>query len=184
MIDRIAWVTVAGGICRFGDAGTPRRVEDLQWSHTPVTVGCLGLSGNPQLPVVRSSFDEALAIARSLGGRLPTSTEWEWMAAGAERRRYPWGEQECTPAHANLAIAGVGASTPVGRYPLGATPEGLLDVAGNVWEWTTGKLYGAGRTIRGGSYASRPLYAQTTFVNAAPAELRSAGIGLRMVRDL
>jgi iron(II)-dependent oxidoreductase len=56
-------------------------------------------------------------------------------------------------------------------------------VAGNVWEWTASPAMGDGYVIRGGSYASAPLYAQCTFLNAAPAELRSAGIGLRVVRE-
>ncbi|HED30712.1 MAG TPA: hypothetical protein ENN50_03280, partial [Prosthecochloris aestuarii] len=75
--------------------------------------------------------------------RLPTEMEWEWAAGGRrdksgevlEVREYPWGDKpEPTPKHANYA-QNVGATTPVGRYPDGATPEGLYDMAGNVWEW-------------------------------------------------
>jgi iron(II)-dependent oxidoreductase len=58
----------------------------------------------------------------------------------------------------------------------------VLDLAGNVWEWTSSPAMGGGRIIRGGSYASPPLYAQTTFLNAAPAEHRSPGISVRPVR--
>jgi iron(II)-dependent oxidoreductase len=105
------------------------------------------------------------------------------MAAGSQRRRWPWGDEEWQPGYANLRDAGHGSLTPVNAHPAGATPEGLLDVAGNVWEWTAHATMGGSAVLRGGSYASPPLYARCTFVNAAPAELRSAGIGLRVVRE-
>ena len=105
------------------------------------------------------------------------------MAAGAGRRRYPWGEAEWGPSLANLLPAGTGGPVPAGRFPAGATPEGMLDVAGNVWEWTATAAMGNGYVIRGGSYASQPAYARTAFLNAAPADLRSPGLGFRVVRD-
>jgi len=72
--------------------------------------------------------------------RLPTELEWEWVAAGREKdgslRKYPWAKEKGEPDEklANYD-SNVGATTPVGRYPEGATPEGLMDMAGNVWEW-------------------------------------------------
>lgn len=72
--------------------------------------------------------------------RLPSQVEWKWAAVGRGPgntvRKYPWPDDLGKPT-ADLANFGnnVGASTPVGRYPKGATPEGLMDMAGNVWEW-------------------------------------------------
>ena len=72
--------------------------------------------------------------------RLPVEKEWEWAAAGREPggllRKYPWPDSkgEPTPKLANFD-QNVNETTPVGRYPEGATPEGLLDMAGNVYEW-------------------------------------------------
>jgi sulfatase modifying factor 1 len=176
------WLLVPGGQCRYGDNARPVEVAPLLWTATPVTPRHLGEPG-PRLPVTQVRHEQAESIARALGGRLPRSAEWEWMAAGADRRRYPWGEAEWDPSLANLLPAGADGPVAEGRFPAGATPEGMLDVAGNVWEWTATKAMGNGYVIRGGSYASQPAYARTTFLNAAPAALRSPGLGFRVVRD-
>ncbi|MEI6846776.1 MAG: SUMF1/EgtB/PvdO family nonheme iron enzyme [Chlorobiaceae bacterium] len=86
---------------------------------------------------------------------LPTEIEWEYAAAGKEGRTYPWGEEEPTPQRANYNL-NEGATTTVGRYPEGATPEGLHDMAGNVDEWMNNKYADntleAARSLRGGSW--------------------------------
>lgn len=66
--------------------------------------------------------------------RLPLDEEWEW-AAGGGKRKYPWGEAAPQDTHANFNGTMQGL-TPTHAFPAGATPEGLMDVAGNVWEWT------------------------------------------------
>lgn len=66
--------------------------------------------------------------------RLPTEIEWEYAAAGKEGRAYPWGSTKPTQKHANYD-GNEGATTPVGSYPEGATPDGIYDLAGNVFEW-------------------------------------------------
>ena len=181
----LEWIEVPGGTCPFGDDARPVPVPTLLWTRTPIAYGHLpgeDHAAGPRFPVAEISHAEAVEIAGRLSGRLPRSVEWEWMAAGAQRRRWPWGDAPWQPALANLRDSGHGTVTPIDTHPDGATPEGVLDVAGNVWEWTASKAMSDGFVIRGGSHASPPLYAQCTFRNSAPAELRSRGIGLRVVR--
>lgn len=183
----VDWVEIPAGVCNFGDAERRVPVQTLLWSRTPITYGNLQQEPPDHLglryPVTDLSQVEASAVAERLGGRLPRSVEWEWMAAGAQRRRWPWGSSKWQAALANLRDSGHGTVTAVDTHPDGATPEGMLDVAGNVWEWTASTSMGDGAILRGGSYAAPPLYAQCTFLNAAPVELRSPGIGFRVVRE-
>jgi hypothetical protein len=182
-----AWLEVAGGLLPASRWRPGIRIADLTWTAAPVipaTAWGLGAADgcpDPGLPLTRLDWRAAQAVAAALGGRLPTSAEWEWMAGGG-RRRYPWGEEEPTPAHANLRGLGPGQVTPPGAFPAGATPDGLVDVAGNVWEWTSTTVPGGGAVIRGGSYNSLSLYATCSFTSEIPATTLSPGIGLRVVR--
>ncbi len=88
----------------------------------------------PEQPVVGVSWEEAQAYCRWAGLRLPSEAQWEAAARGPDGRRYPWGNDEPTPEHANFGSR-EGRTTPVGSYPKGAGPFGALDQAGNVWEW-------------------------------------------------
>ena len=96
---------------------------------------------NPSQPVVGVTWYEAMAYATWLarltgqGWRLPTEPEWEW-AARRGRRRFPWGGN-WDERRLNSLEGRVMRTTPVGVYPHGATPDGIYDLAGNVWEWTS-----------------------------------------------
>ena len=154
-------------------------------------------------PVVGVSWFDARAYCLWLslvesGGKetglylLPTEWEWEWAAGGRrdkpekvfEVRRYPWGDTpEPTAKHANYD-ENEGATTPVGRYPDGATPEGLYDMAGNVWEWME-NWYDDDedvKALRGGSWYSLPeLLACSSRLTYGPGYW-SYYIGFRVVR--
>ncbi|MEV0536761.1 SUMF1/EgtB/PvdO family nonheme iron enzyme [Kitasatospora sp. NPDC050463] len=150
-------------------------VPDLWWAETPLSRG--------GLPVTDLTLLQAMAFASALGGRLPASPEWEWMAS-AGRRRFPWGEHAPTARHANLRGMGPDRPTPVRSLPAGRTPEGLWDVAGNVWEWTLAPWRRDGAALlRGGSYHSLDQYASCAHANDVLPNLASPGIGLRLVRD-
>ena len=100
-----------------------------------------------KLPVTGVDWNDAQAYCKFAGGRLPSEVEWEKAARGTDGREYPWGNDiDC--AHANWGsfegegpCAGKNPGHPVavGQYPTGASPYGLLDMGGNVWEWVADK---------------------------------------------
>jgi iron(II)-dependent oxidoreductase len=194
-------LAVEGGVLLGSRWRASCTIVDLLWCRTPVTrdqsveAGVpVGLpagrfdGGWPEayaglLPATRLTWYEASALAAAMGGRLPTSSEWEWMAGGGVRR-YPWGDNAPERGHANLREGGLRRPSLVGSLPLGATPQGLFDVAGNVWEWTATTVPGSGAVVRGGSYNSLSLYARCVFVSDIPQDVVSPGVGLRVVRSL
>jgi len=86
-------------------------------------------------PVTDVDWNQASTYAQWVAGRLPTEAEWEKAACGTDGRIYPWGDDEPTEQLLNYS-GKVGHTTEVGIYPKGASPYGVLDLAGNVWEWT------------------------------------------------
>ncbi len=123
--------------------------------------------------------------------RLPMDAEWEW-AAGGQRdkadkvlkiREYPWIGKEISSQHANYD-GNEGVTTPVGRYPKGATPEGLYDMAGNVWEWIedwSNKETRSSRVLRGGSWSNIAGSCRSANRSRGTPGTRCGNVGFRLV---
>lgn len=150
-----------------------------------------GFSGDAR-PRENVNWYEAMAFANWLGNMLgmkitlPTIAQWQRAAKGDDDRYFPWGD-EYNEENCNTLETGLKTTTPVDRYQKGASPYGVYDMAGNVWEWTLNTAAAAEtgrdfrRAVAGGSYVSPCDRAQTSFRYYLDPRVRYSSIGIRLV---
>lgn len=146
-------------------------------------------TGRENHPVVLVSHDDARAYAEWLSlktgrhWRLPSETEWEKAARGVDGRRFPWGDK-FDPSRLNSHDGGPFSTLPVGSFPSGASPFGLLDPAGQVFEWTATPSGSNRYIVKGGSWDDKGCgVCRPAARHSRPAMLKHILIGFRLVVD-
>jgi hypothetical protein len=218
-------IEIEAGEFLYGFNNTLVYVDRFALDQTEVTIGmyqkcveakvCPPIEGpgaeliqfdRPNLPVTMVSGEMADTFCKWVGRRLPTEAEWEKALRGEAFRRFPWGEEKPTCERANINESNgepcLGEITEVGSYPKGASPEGVMDLVGNVWEFMDGfnkpAAYlqpqydnprnpdtGTRRIIKGGDFGTWFADAVGGEVRyAEPKEIKAQNIGFRCARSL
>jgi len=148
-------------------------------------------------PINCVNFGSATDYCSFAHKRLPTSAEWTSAAAGAEGRRFPWGDAqpECATACYGLNTTCVGHTDAVASCPSGGragdrTPDGIVDLGGNLAEWVSDEAAGAPpatpawRVLRGGSFTDEATFMEATTSRAVPPVTAHVTIGFRCALDV
>lgn len=165
-----------------GACSTPNEGVDDGGRYVPYSFNW-GVAGHEHHPVNGVTFDQAAEYCAWRNARLPTDQEWEYGARGTDGRTYPWGDSR--PTRRRLQW-GANGTAPVGIHPAGASPFGLLDMAGNVWEFVQfeeGTGYGWAARIRGGHFDS-PREDLVSFYSTRVRRREGySAVGFRCARD-
>ena len=168
-----------------------RLVAGADWRHPHGPKD--SIAGRADHPVIQVSARDAAAYCRWLGLRLPSESEWEFAARGTDARRFPWGNEP--PAQTGTRRANFGTvaccapdasdgyrkTAPVGRYPAGRSRFGVDDMAGNVWEWTSGRFPGTPHEValRGGGWGNDPYCLRAGYRHGNPPDIGLDMVGFR-----
>jgi formylglycine-generating enzyme required for sulfatase activity len=154
-------------------------------------------AGWEKKPVTWVSLEDARAYAKWAGKRLPHEWEWQYAAQGLDGRAYPWGnnwsDTSAPPQEHGHTLRG---PTDVDAFPSGASPFGVMDMTGNIWQWTDEFLdeHTRAAILRGGSYyrpdgsnwyfpATYRLDEHGKYLLMAPSKDRAGTLGFRCVKD-
>jgi len=181
-----------------------RRFVDAT-GHRSAFYGGHPVLGLDDRPVVGVSFDDAAAFCAYYSLKLPSEQEYERAARGTDGTAFPWGNAPIDATRANHGAElccsgddsdGYAMTAPADSFPAGASREGVLNLVGNVWEWTRDfyapyqgeappDIAGKYRVLRGGAWNSDPSHLSTTYRLAYDPEFRfAANGGFRCVRSL
>ena len=150
--------------------------------------------GSEHFPIAFVSLEDAKEFCNWAGKRLPTEAEWQYAAQSTDGRKWPWGNR----FDSTLCNNATGHPTPVGMFPAGASPFGVEDMVGNLWQFTqdvydNGCYYYA--IMKGGSYykptsswwyvqgGPQPVNHQQMLLLVSPGFDRNATVGFRCVKD-
>ena len=123
------------GLAKRREQDRPRRSWSSLWLANHPVVGVSWYEAVAFCRWMTEQFQEKGQLDRDHRISLPTEPQWEKAARGETGRIYPWGD-EPDPERANYEDTGIGTTSAVGCFPDGASPYGVLDMSGNVWEWT------------------------------------------------
>jgi len=137
----------------------------------------------PQCPAMGIEWIQAYKYCKWAGKRLPNELEWEAAARGSSTFTWPWGN-DYLPQNANTFGKEDGHlfAAPVASFPMGASPFGVMDMSGNVWEWvkTEGKN---SHIVKGGGWTSNKNQSKISFRNSVDAKLKNPTFGFRCARS-